>query len=127
MQTAPSPSEMAILKVLWHHGPQSAREVQDQIGAAQDWSYSTTRTLLTRMAEKGLIAREAVHGLAVFTATYSKAKVLSAMVRTFSAQVFDLDAPIAASAFAESPLLSADDLAELEGLLNEPTSQGEGA
>ena len=115
---------MAVLKVLWAQGAMSAREVQNAIGEAQGWSYSTTRTLLSRMADKGLVQRSSSHGLAVFAAQISKAKVLSAMVRTFSAQVFDLDAPIAASAFAESPLLTEDDLEELETLLAEAPETG---
>ena len=65
--TAPSQAELAILKHLWTAGPQSAREVQDRIAGPTGWSYSTTRTLLARMTEKGLVERQDVHGLSVFT------------------------------------------------------------
>lgn len=119
MQT-PSPSEMAVLKTLWRAAPLSAREMQARAGEAQGWSYSTTRTLLARMMEKGLVRRSDSHGLAVFAPAVSKAAVLGAMVKTFSAQVFDLDSPLPASAFADSPLLSEEDLAELEAMLDAP-------
>lgn len=117
MQT-PSLSEMAVLKALWRAGPMSAREVQDRIGGERDWSHSTTRTLLSRMVEKGLVEKTDSHGLAVFAPGLGKTAVLSGMIRAFSAQVLDLDAPLPASAFAGSPLLSEDDLEELEALLD---------
>ena len=49
----------------------------------------------------------------------TKAQVLSTMIRSFSAQIFDLDVPLPASAFASSPLLDPADIAELEKLLAE--------
>lgn len=121
----PSPSEMAVLKTLWSEGALSAREVHARLGGPQDWSYSTTRTLITRMVEKGLVSKHDSHGLAVFAPALSKAAVLSGMVRRFSAQVFDLDAPLPASAFAGSPLLDDDDLAELETLLEQEGGEDE--
>ena len=57
--TTANRSELAILKQLWVKSPRSAREVQDAISSETGWSYSTTRTLLTRMEEKGLITSSA--------------------------------------------------------------------
>lgn len=121
----PSNAEMAVLKTLWTEAPRSAREIQSAVGEAQGWSYSTTRTLITRMVEKGLVERRDAHGLAVFAPKAGKAAVLSAMIRSFSAQVFDLDQPLPAAAFADSPLLDAADVEELERLLSEDEA-GEG-
>ena len=115
----PSPSELSVLKALWKTAPRSARELHDDIGTASGWSYSTTRTLVSRMVEKGLVERGQVHGLTVFSPKASKVTVLNMMVRSFSAQVFDLDAPLPAAAFADSPILDASELDELENLLAE--------
>ncbi|MEE2566116.1 BlaI/MecI/CopY family transcriptional regulator [Hyphobacterium marinum] len=119
----PSPSEMSVLKALWTQSPLGAREIHERAGSSRDWSYSTTRTLIARMVDKGLIERGDAHGLAVFHPRATKAQVLSMMVRSFSAQVFDLDEPLPASAFASSPLLDPDDVAELEKLLAEPAGE----
>ena len=115
----PSPSEMSILKALWKSSPQSARELQDSVGAEAGWSYSTTRTLLARMVEKDLVERGSSHGLTLFGAKASKISVLGMMVRSFSSQVFDLDAPLPAAAFADSPILDKAELEELEALLSQ--------
>lgn len=114
----PSPSEMEILKVLWAKAPLSARELQVTIQQSQTWSRSTIRTLLTRMVEKGHVVQDDGHGLALFKPGVSKARVMTAMLRSFSAQVFDLDTPIPITAFADSPLLDEADLEEIEALLN---------
>lgn len=117
----PSPAEMSVLKTLWAQSPLGAREIHERAGGSRDWSYSTTRTLIVRMVDKGLIEKRDAHGLAVFHPRATKAQILSRMVRSFSALVFDLDEPLPASAFASSPLLDPDDIAELEQLLARPS------
>lgn len=123
----PSPAEMSVLKALWSNAPQSAREIQASVGERQGWSYSTTRTLIARMVEKALVQRLDSHGLAVFAPKASKAAILSAMVRTFSAQVFDLDQPLPAAAFADSPLLDPADIEEMERLLSQAENEEGGS
>lgn len=120
----PSPSEMEVLKVLWAKTQLSARELQEHIQQSQSWSRSTIRTLLTRMVDKGLVIQDDGHGLALFRPGVSKAKVITAMVKSFSAQVFDLDRPIPITAFADSPLLDEADLEEIEALL-QASEQGD--
>ena len=115
----PSQAELAVLKHLWNAGPQSAREVQDAISADTGWSYSTTRTLLTRMTEKGLIRRKDVHGLSVFTAKVEKVSMMSRMIREFAANVLDMDGPLPGTAFASSRLFSEEEAAALTRLLEQ--------
>lgn len=122
MTEKPSPAEMDVLKALWRTSPMSAREVHAELGERNGWSYSTTRTLLARMVEKALVERQSAHGLAIFLPAVSKVKVIGALVRSFSAQVFDLDKPLPASAFADSPVLDPAELEELEKLLGEADS-----
>ena len=68
MAAEPNPSELEVLKALWSSHRLSAREIHDRIGDAQGWSYSTTRTVVQRMVDKGLVNKDSVHGLAVFAA-----------------------------------------------------------
>jgi predicted transcriptional regulator len=113
-------TELAILKRLWTSGRQSAREIHDALSAETGWSHSTTRTLLTRMEEKGLLARSDVHGVAVYEAKQSRVSVLGAMARDLARDVFDIKGQLPASMFADSPHLSEGDLAELDAILNAP-------
>ena len=95
--TTASRSELTILKQLWAESPKSAREVQDAIASETGWSLSTTRTLLTRMEEKGLVARAEAHGVAVYSPALSRVQVLGAMARELTRQVFDIKGALPAS------------------------------
>ncbi len=124
----PNPSELAILKHLWTAGPQSAREVHDDVGPEQGWKSSTTRTVINRMEEKGWISRSDVHGMTVFTATLDRTQTLGALVRQFARSVLDMDGPLPAALFAESPHLSDSELDELDAIINaaeDETGEGE--
>jgi predicted transcriptional regulator len=116
----PNPSELQILKALWDAGRLSARELHDQAGQAQGWSYSTTRTVIQRMVDKGLLRRESAHGLAVFEASSGKVDLISRLVRSFAARVLESDpGTLPASTFAGSRILDAAERAELEALLKQ--------
>jgi BlaI family penicillinase repressor len=114
----PSDTELEILKVFWRDGPLSAREIQSSLPTALDWTASTTRTVLERMRAKGLLARRSVHGLAVYEAARGKADVLGGMLRRVMRQVLEVEGPLPAAAFAGSQILSAEELAQLEALIN---------
>ncbi|MAN47547.1 MAG: BlaI/MecI/CopY family transcriptional regulator [Alphaproteobacteria bacterium] len=114
----PNPSELAVLKHFWSSGAQSAREVHDAIGTQQGWKPSTTRTVIARMEDKGWVTRQDVHGMAVFTAKLDRTATLGGLVRHLARQVLDMDGPIPAALFAESPHLSDAELDELDAIIN---------
>jgi len=118
MSVTPSRAELPVLKQLWSSGRMSAREVHDALSAETGWSYSTTRTVMTRMEEKGLLRRSEVHGVGVYSPKLSRVQVLGAMARELTRQVFDIKGELPASMFADSPHLTKDDLAELDAILN---------
>ena len=120
--TAPSESELDILKCFWRDGDLSAREVQSRIAGDLAWSSSTTRTVLERMRTKALVSRRDVHGVAVYSQTRPKVEVLTGLMRRFSA-LLDMDEALPAAAFTGSQLLNDADIAELEAMLNAPKQE----
>ncbi|WP_430431614.1 BlaI/MecI/CopY family transcriptional regulator [Oceanicaulis sp.] len=122
MAAEPNPSELEVLKALWSHDRLSAREVHDKIGEAQGWSYSTTRTVIQRMVDKGLVNKDSVHGLAVFAAADRKVDLISRLVRSFTKRVLEVDGALPVSAFTGSALLNAQELEELEQILEAPAT-----
>jgi predicted transcriptional regulator len=111
-------TDLQILKVLWGAERMSAREVHDALHKETGWSYSTTRTLLTRMEDKGVLSRADFHGVAVYSAAVSRVQVLGQMARDLTRDVFDIKGALPASMFADSPHITKDDLAELDAILN---------
>lgn len=117
--TQPSKSELTILKVLWTEAPLSAREIQEKVGPQLKWSFSTTRTTLSRMAEKSLLRLDTKHGVRVYTPVESKARTLSGVMREFFDTVLEMKGPLPTAAFHDSKMLSEEEWAELDLYLNE--------
>lgn len=115
----PSPSELPLLKVLWSENELSARELHEHIASRLDWSLSSTRKTLERMVEKGMVTCADKHGVRVYRAGIGKMSTLAALTRQFAKAVLEIDGPMPASSFGGSRILSAEELAELEALLEE--------
>lgn len=115
----PSKTELTILKVLWAKSPLSAREIQEEVGPLLEWSFSTTRTTLSRMVEKSHLKLGRQHGVRVYKPVESKARTLSGVMREFFDTVLEIKGPLPTAAFHDSGMLSEEEWAELETYLNE--------
>lgn len=113
----PTKPELAVLKLLWRQKALSAREITDEVAPDFNWSYSTMRTVIERMCEKGLLRKKSVDGINVYSAAIGKVALLSRMIRDFSDRVLELDAAPSAVMFADSKLLTEDEIKELEKIL----------
>ena len=121
--TDPTKPELAILKLLWRSKEMSAREIHGEIEQLFGWSYSTVRTVLERMADKGLISKTPVDGVNIYEPQVGKIALLSRMIADFSSRVLELDTTPAAAFFTDSKLLSDDELAELEDVLKKTEAE----
>jgi BlaI family transcriptional regulator, penicillinase repressor len=113
----PNDSEMKLLRHLWQVPRLSARELHEAALPATGWSYSTTRKVLDRMEEKGLVAVKNVHGLKTFAAAEPKLKTLARLIQDFSHNVLESSAPLPVAAFANSALINGDEIEKLERLI----------
>ncbi|MEM9055043.1 MAG: BlaI/MecI/CopY family transcriptional regulator [Pseudomonadota bacterium] len=114
----PNPSELVILKSLWNSGPKTARQLHESVGPSQDWQLSTTRTVLGRMEAKGWVKRNGDVDPVTFEPLLDRVETLGSLVRHLARKVLDMDGPIPATMFAESPHLSDDELDELDAIIN---------
>lgn len=102
----------------------NAREIHTEIEGEFDWSYSTVRTVLERMSDKGLVSKTPVDGVNIYEAQIGKVALLSRMIADFSKRVLELDGAPAAAFFADSKLLSESELEELEDILRNEERDG---
>ena len=114
----PSDAEFDVLKLFWRDGPLNAREVHERIGPQLGWAPSTIRTVLERMCAKGLLERTERGGVAVFTASESKVDVVGRANLRSARRVMEVDGPLSAQAFTGSQLLTSDEIAELQAVLD---------
>ena len=113
----PTKPELAVLKLLWRRKSLSAREITDDVAPEFNWTYSTMRTVIERMCEKGLLKKKSADGINVYSAAVGKVALLSRMILDFSDRVLELDAAPSAVMFADSRLLTEDEIEELEKIL----------
>ncbi len=116
-------NELAVMKVLWEQGAQSAREIHDALQARRDWSYSTTRTVLERMCKKSFLQKRSFHGLYVYQARFGKPLGLARRVRNFARQVLETDLAPVVSLVARSEALTPEELDELSAILEHAESE----
>ncbi len=119
----PNPSELVILKHLWNSGAQTARQLHEAVGPKQGWQLSTTRTVLGRMETKGWVSRNGEVDPVTFEPLLDRVETLGGLVRHLARKVLDMDGPLPAALFAESPHLSDTELAELDAIINAAESK----
>jgi len=76
----PTDAELAILRVLWAHGPSTVREVHEAISNDKSVAYTTTLKTLQVMAEKGLTDREEQRGQHLHRARFAEEDTLHGLV-----------------------------------------------
>lgn len=53
----PTPSELAILQILWSRGPSTVREIHEVLAQEKDVGYTSALKFLQIMTTKGLVTR----------------------------------------------------------------------
>ncbi len=114
-----SRAEFDILRPLWKEGPLSVREVHDRVQAARGWAYTTTKTLMDRMAAKGLLERSEFHGVFLYRPQVTRPAGLARLVQFFADRVLETDPQAVVSLFARSGSLTREEMGELERILGE--------
>ena len=121
----PTAPELEILKLLWQLQPQTGRELHDQLADVLGWGYSSTRKTLERMVDKGLLLAELQGNQNSYSAQVTKVATLAALAQDFASRVLELKQPMPLAMFADSRLLTADDLQALEQQLQQLEQGGD--
>lgn len=65
-------AEWAIMKVVWEKEPCAAGTVQEMLAKSRNWAYSTVKTTMDRMVEKGFLRIEKIRNLQLFKSRISE-------------------------------------------------------
>jgi BlaI family penicillinase repressor len=105
-------AEWEIMKVVWRKQPCAAGTVQEMLAKSRDWAYSTVKTTMDRMAEKGFLEIERIRNLQLFRSCISEVEARRGELRKMLKRAFD---------GALTPMMQF--LIEHEGLSKEEASQ----
>jgi BlaI family penicillinase repressor len=112
-----SDAEWEVMKALWDHAPVSVSDLSQHLSAT-GWHPKTVRTMLIRLAKKGVVNHEVRDGVYHYFPTIAKDECLRSAAHSFVDRIFDgALAPMIAQ-FARSRPLTAEEKRELKKLLD---------
>src|SRR5262245_42103104 len=83
-------AELAVVRVLWDHGPQTVREVMTRLHErGRKVAYTTVLTFLTRLESKGFVASDKADLAYVYRAKVTRDSVTRSRVRSLMEQLYD--------------------------------------
>lgn len=86
----PTRSELEILQVLWQHGPNTVRFVNDQLNAEKrEVQYASTLKLMQIMVDKGLLNRDERSVRHIYSAAFEETKTKRVLLDRFVDSMFN--------------------------------------
>ena len=82
-------SEWAILRVVWERESCTAPDVQEALQKKKEWAYTTVKTMMDRMVQKGLLKTEKVRNLYVYRAAITRFEAQKREVARTIKRAFD--------------------------------------
>ena len=109
--------EWAIIQAVWEHEPCAAPTVQEALAARMEWSYSTVKTMLDRMAAKGLLKTRRIRNLILYRSAITreqaqKGEIMGAVKRAFDGALTPM-----MQFLIDDNAFSGGELAQLEALI----------
>ena len=110
-------AEWAIIKAIWKAEPCTAPQIQEELKEETGWSYSTVRTIMDRMVNKGLVSSEKVGKVTIYRSAVTRAQaqrseLLYALKHAFNGALTPM-----VQSLLDTSNLSAAELDELEALI----------
>ena len=83
-------AELAVLKVLWEHGPATVREVLTRLHeSGRQVAYTTVQTLLTRLEQKRFVTCDKSELAFVYRARLTRQRLTRSRLKSLVNQLYD--------------------------------------
>ena len=109
-------AEWTIMKVVWDNEPCAAGTVQEALTKSKDWAYSTVKTTMDRMVNKGLLEITKIRNLQLFNSRISREDANKGEFRKMLKRAFDGALTPMMQFLIENENLSAEELKKLREL-----------
>ena len=110
-------AEWTIIKAVWDGEPCTAPEIQERLQKETQWTYSTVRTLMDRMAVKGLLKAEKVRNQTLYRSAVTRKQAQRSELLYTLKNAFNGALTPMVQFLLETESLSDQDLTELESLI----------
>ena len=112
----PTDTELAILRLLWEHGPSTVRQVHARLGEV---GYTTVLKMLQIMTEKGLVQRDESRRAHVYAACTSRERTQGQLVRDLLDRAFEGSAAQLVMRALSAKGASEEEITEIRRLLDD--------
>jgi len=111
-------AEWTILKVVWKKHPCPAGDVQEALAKIKGWAYSTVKTTMDRMVQKGLLNTHSIRSLQLFTPAITEAQAQRNEIFKTIKRAFDGALTPMMQFLLENEKFSEDDLKQLRNTVD---------
>ena len=118
--------EWTIVKAVWENEPCAAPTIQEELEKEKGWSYSTVKTMMDRMTEKGLLKQERIRNLILYRSAVSREEAQRGEIMRAVKRAFDGALTPMMQFLVDSGGLSAKQLSELEEMVKSKKAKGKG-
>jgi BlaI family transcriptional regulator, penicillinase repressor len=115
----PTEAELAILRVLWKHGPCTVRKVHEVLSAHRGAGYTTALKLMQIMTNKRLLGRDESQRTHIYHAQVSAEEVQRGLVRDLLDRAFAGAADQFVLQVLSAKKVTPEELAKIRELLDE--------
>jgi BlaI family transcriptional regulator, penicillinase repressor len=115
--------QLLIMQVLWAKGRATAREITDEINAAEPIAHSTVQTLLRHLEDKRSVSHEPEGRTFVFFPLVKEHQFKESATRDLVERVFGGSAASLVAHLLKNEKVSRDEIAEIRKLINRGTKQ----
>jgi BlaI family transcriptional regulator, penicillinase repressor len=115
----PTDGELAILRVLWNHGPCTVRKVQEVLNSRRPTGYTTALKLMQIMIDKGLLTRDESQRTHIYRPRVSIEETQQGLVRDLLDRAFAGAAEQFVLQVLSAKEVSREELAKIRELLDQ--------
>jgi BlaI family penicillinase repressor len=120
MPTPPiTDAEWEVMNVLWEKSPVTAMEVADVLSSRRNWHPKTVKTLLGRLARKGVLRFKEDGNRYVYSPAIPRQRYVKEASATFIDRVFGGETTPALVHFARTAPMTSEEIEELRRILDE--------
>ncbi len=118
-------AEWYLMECLWEHAPRTGREIIEDMKQRQDWSRSTTLTMLRRMTEKEQIECREENGIRVYSPLIPREEALREETDSFLRRAYQGSVSLLFSALTRQQKLNKEEIDELYEILRQAEKKEE--
>lgn len=120
-----SDAEWQVMNVLWERAPRTAREVLVEVRGSTGWAYTTVKTMLARLAEKGAASARLEGNKSLYTPRITRDEARRSAVSGLLERAFDGTVGSLMHHLAEREELSPADRERLRRLIAEEDARAD--